>query len=52
VHKDPLSLHDGIRLDLDQPIGVDKAHHLQDGVGGSDAAQELSVDSREPFSVL
>src|SRR5215470_14102489 len=47
-----LIAHDCVRLDLDQPIGVDKAHYLHDGIGRADAAKELSVDSRDPVPVL
>src|SRR5215469_6706828 len=40
------------RFDLHQPVRVDKAHHLHDGVGGPDATKELAVDCRHLFPVL
>jgi hypothetical protein len=49
---DPLAFHYGICFDFDQPIRIDKAHHLHDGAGGSDAAKELAVDYCNPFPVL
>ena len=47
-----LALHDGIHLDLNQPIRIDKTHNLHDGVGGTDAAKELAVNCRDLFPIL
>jgi hypothetical protein len=45
-----LALHDGISLDLNQPIRVDKAHDLYDRIRGADAPKELAVDSGDSVS--
>jgi len=47
-----VSSHDGIRLDLNEPIRVDKAHNLHYGVGGADAAKELAVDCCDLLPIL
>ena len=45
-------LHDSIRLDLHQPIRVDEANNLHDGVRRADAPKELAMNGRDPFPVL
>jgi len=37
------SRHDGIRFNLDQPIGIDRLHDLDHGRGGTDGLEEFTM---------
>ena len=47
-----LVLDDSIRFDLYQPIRVDEADNLHDGVRRADAPKELAMDCRDPLPIL
>src|SRR5687768_16837891 len=41
-----------IRLDLDEPVGIDEARHLHDGVRRTNIAEDLAVGERDRLPVL
>jgi hypothetical protein len=45
-------IHHRVCLNLDQPLGVDEARHLHDGVGWPNLAKELPVDGRYGLPVI
>ena len=45
-------VHDGVRFELDQPVGINEARDLHDCVGWPNIAEELAVYCRDGLPVI
>src|SRR4030095_6200075 len=47
-----LVVDDGVRFDLDEPVGVDEADDLHDGVGPADVPEAIAVHGCDPMPLV